>query len=372
MIDVVGHFGSRFSFATVAAEIARGLKAQGFLGRIINFDDCLFEAHADLEEHLSVNYSQFALFVVLPVEHMTQLTCMYKKVALYISPNSDTLGQQYVKHLQSFDHIFVPSMWCYDTLLKAGVSKECLEVLPLGCENVYFDLRESTVARLTERLSGAPKVFHLMTDGFLPGRKGTTDVIKAWNELKGRGIKTEATLTIHAPMGVADEVYYYACQSKLFEPEVTIQTGAHRGVTSTELAYMMADHDLVILPSRCEGFGMMILAALALGIPTITTNWTGQMDFLSEIAGWDGPSGHPHIAKSEGRWGTTDNMGTLEGETGLAPVIDYKVIADHLQLMLNPEMRNKMLNEPNILRSWSWESLRSKWSSSLIKWSEGI
>lgn len=379
MIDIVGHFGSRFSFATVAGEIARGLKAVSKLGRVVNFDDKLFEAHADLEEHLNVDFSSTALFVTLPAEHIVQFTQLYRKSALFISPNTDTLGKHYLSGIRSFDRVYVPSIWCRDTLAIADCKTQ---MIPIGCESIYLSLRESVRDKLKARLDRPVKVLHLMTDGFLPGRKGTVEVIRAWNELKNHKVlPSETTLTLHCPHGVADEVYYYAAHSKLYEPEVTIQAGANRGVPAVELAYLMSDHDLIILPSRCEGFGMMILAALTLGIPTITTNWTGQMDFVQHSKGWIGPSGHPFVVPNDppSRYGTALKMATVENEyglqeAGLAPMIEYQEVADFLHMALDPEKRREMLlqseREEELFEEYTWDALRPVWAQSLIEWSE--
>jgi len=45
-------------------------------------------------------------------------------------------------------------------------------------------------------------------------------------------------------------------------------------------AYRSAD--AFVLPSRGEGWGLPIIQAMAMGLPTIATNWSGQVDFMGE------------------------------------------------------------------------------------------
>lgn len=380
MIDIIGHFGSRFSMATIAAEIARGLKAGGRLGKVTNLDlKMADDAYNDLIPHFNdeSRTSPNVLLVTLPVEHISVLARLYKKAAVYISPNNDTLGSQYAENLPWYDRVYSPSKWCTDTIAGSGYDREKIVTIPIGCEDIYLSLRQSARQGIEDRLSDPPQVLHMMTDGFLPGRKSTIEVIKAWADCRKLGLTGEAKLTLHAPSGVADEVTQYAYYYEEFEPEVTVITGPPRGEPSENLAYFMRDFDLVILPSRCEGFGMMILAALMLGIPTITTNWTGQRDFLDRCKGWVGPSG---FDGTNGRYGAAPEMAEIRskwdlGEAGLAPVISSETVGEYMGKLLDPEERKKVIlageQDTEVLKEYVWSALRKRWINELIEWSEG-
>jgi len=54
------------------------------------------------------------------------------------------------------------------------------------------------------------------------------------------------------------------------------------GLSDGELRSLYEQADAVVVPSRAEGFGLVMADALALGIPLITTAYSGQMDFCSE------------------------------------------------------------------------------------------
>jgi glycosyltransferase involved in cell wall biosynthesis len=54
----------------------------------------------------------------------------------------------------------------------------------------------------------------------------------------------------------------------------------NRDITKQELSELYSKADLVVQPSRGEGFGLPILESLQRNIPTIATGWGGQTDFF--------------------------------------------------------------------------------------------
>ncbi len=57
-------------------------------------------------------------------------------------------------------------------------------------------------------------------------------------------------------------------------------------LSDQQLKSILLQSDLLVSPSRGEGFGLPIGEAMRLGKPVITTNWGGQVDFCSEDNCW--------------------------------------------------------------------------------------
>ena len=55
----------------------------------------------------------------------------------------------------------------------------------------------------------------------------------------------------------------------------------HTKLPAREVSSLFAAADAFVLPTRGEGWGLPILQAMATGLPTIATAWSGQMDFMS-------------------------------------------------------------------------------------------
>jgi glycosyltransferase involved in cell wall biosynthesis len=55
-----------------------------------------------------------------------------------------------------------------------------------------------------------------------------------------------------------------------------------REISDEELAHIYRESHCFLFPTRGEGFGLTLLEAMATGLPAITTNYSGHLDFCSE------------------------------------------------------------------------------------------
>lgn len=83
-----------------------------------------------------------------------------------------------------------------------------------------------------------------------------------------------------------------------------------RSLTSHELFELMRTSKLLVAPSRGEGFGLPLAEAMLLGLPVVTTNFSGQTDFCTDRTAWMvgctlAPSG-AHVAEGGSQWGDPD------------------------------------------------------------------
>ena len=129
-----------------------------------------------------------------------------------------------------------------------------IAVVPYGCP---------PVAPTVRRGDGAPR-FLFVGQGVQ--RKGLHHLAAVWPMVSARHPAAELTLV----MGVVD-------------PDLDL--GGLRGrsvitsrVSQTELDELMDSHDVLVLPSLVEGFGLVITEALAHGMHVVATDHTGLVD----------------------------------------------------------------------------------------------
>jgi glycosyltransferase involved in cell wall biosynthesis len=165
------------------------------------------------------------------------------------------------------DHVFTLSRFARDTYLEAGVPAEKLTVLGLGAD----------VARFTPRTEPRSGPCHFVFAGTASRVKGADVLLEAAALLRARGVVFRLT---HA--GGMDQ-----------DIESGRQLMARTGRLSTDaLASLFRTADCLVLPSRFDSFGIVVVEAMAAGLPVIVSDHVGAADLVDHgRTGWVVPSG---------------------------------------------------------------------------------
>lgn len=355
MIDLIGHFGSRLSYATIAEQLATELSARHELGLILNLDDQFIDSSWDRFVHRQRSAKVLVLSDPTP-RFVDGIIEVYgeKNVAVFACPNTDKLDEERRATCRRVGQVYTPSEWCADVIWRCEPDTR-LCVKPLGVGDV-FTARPFPPPRSTHDLW--PRLLHVSTDGFWPGRKGTAELIAAMKIVRGLGAKARLTLTLHvlSPLFVA--VHQELSDHGLLD-DVVVQTTHGRGTPDAELRALFERHDMLVAPSRSEGFGVMPLSALVCGMPVITTAASGQREYLREMKGWlQVPTGPEE---------------PLYGEDGLASTVHATQLAYAIASAVSLERDLTVKAKENWAKreSWSWATRRREWVDSLIEWTEG-
>jgi glycosyltransferase involved in cell wall biosynthesis len=187
--------------------------------------------------------------------------------------------------------IVAGSSFVQQSLVSQGISHEKIRVNPYGvnCDNF----------RISHRSKASPLRFIFV--GGVNGRKGVPLLLDAWRKLR----PSNAELWIVGPSAASRQsllpelrgVKYFGCVS-------------HKLV-----AELLQQCNVFVFPTYFEGLALVILEAMASGLPVITTTASGGQDVISADAGWliepgdqDGLSErlnycleHPQIVQEMGR-----------------------------------------------------------------------
>ncbi|MBC8009653.1 MAG: glycosyltransferase family 4 protein [Burkholderiales bacterium] len=160
------------------------------------------------------------------------------------------------------DVVFVASTYTRRTLTEAADFKGTVLVVPYGSP-VHLPVAP-------EPSSPAPAVKKLraLFVGSLGQRKGLSYLFAACRQLR-----SAVTLTV---IGRKPDEPCPALDRELAEVR-WIPTATHQGILAE-----MAAHDVFVFPSLFEGFGLVLLEALAMGLPVITTAHTAGPDLIHE------------------------------------------------------------------------------------------
>lgn len=157
------------------------------------------------------------------------------------------------------DAIIAASMFTKRTLIENGVNENKIFVNPYGIDSSLFKRKEKFH-------DAGPLKFIFV--GIVDARKGIPLLMNIIKKIS----PTEAEFSFVGPISSKVE----AMVQSYGLPNVHI-VGK---VPHAELASVFAQYDVFVFPSYFEGFGLVILEAMATGLPVITTTATGGPDCI--------------------------------------------------------------------------------------------
>ena len=146
---------------------------------------------------------------------------------------------------------------------------ERIEVTYLGYDTkLYNDVAPNpeVSATLLGRL-GIRKPF-ILHHGMVQLRKNLQRLIQAWDRVVERNESFDAQLVLAGPMGLGHKEVVKTRESSANRNQI-ILTGA---LPDAELAVLVKNASLCMIPSLYEGFCLPLLEAMACGVPTVASN----------------------------------------------------------------------------------------------------
>ena len=173
------------------------------------------------------------------------------------------------EELRAADHVIVASRFTRETLRLAGRINGRIDVIPYGAPEPD--------AQFTRRCNRRLRV---MFAGSLSQRKGISYFFKA---LEPFGHHVDTTVVGRAP-----------AMCRPLEQALHRATW-HPSLPQPQLWEQMRQHDVLILPSLFEGFGLVLLEAMARGMIVITTPNTAGPEIIEHgVNGYIVPIRSPH------------------------------------------------------------------------------
>ncbi|MFM5996679.1 MAG: glycosyltransferase family 4 protein [Dolichospermum sp.] len=161
------------------------------------------------------------------------------------------------REIELADHIFVASSFTKKSLLEIGIQEAKITVIPYGAPVDYFQPRPKK-----------DNCFRALFVGRVSPRKGVHYLLPAWQDLKLDNAELVLVGQNLFPTGWLEQ-YKNICRHVPSVPHLLLND-------------YYSSANVLVFPSLVEGFALVLLEAMACGIPIITTPNTAGPDIITD------------------------------------------------------------------------------------------
>lgn len=185
----------------------------------------------------------------------------------------DKIPQEWVDNLNKIDGAFTATKWGKKVYEDCGVKK--VTVVPHGVDSLKFSPFNSKLPQMV-----SSDAFKFLAVGKFEHRKGYDLLMKAFSEEFTEDDNVELFAHMDNPF-IRDFNVYEALVSLNLKTYKRIHP-LPAALPSNILSSLYASVDCFVSPTRGEGWGLPITEAMAAGLPTIATNWSGPTEYMTK------------------------------------------------------------------------------------------
>ena len=216
-----------------------------------------------------------------------------------------------IEWLRSANLIFVPSSWGKSVLIDHGIAEEQIEVVPEGVNPAKLHplIRSSYKSYQDD-------IYRVLVVSKFEERKGFPELLEGYAKAFGSDpaakllLKSDSLYMMSHP-GDAYQNNIAELQGLVEQAGIKNATYLNGVLSDDDLAHLYNACDVLLFPSRAEGWGLPLIEAIATGMPVATTFFSGHTEFLAPIKDKVGllehrmiPMGHEG---SQGDWACADS-----------------------------------------------------------------
>ena len=286
---IEGPFDSSYSLALVNREAARALTA---LGHHVVLHST--EGPGDFAANpafLAANPDLQEMHAREPLEPVATADVQARN--LYPPRVVDMTGCHSMLHQYAWEESALPPAWvrdfnahldgitCTSTHVKKVLQDNGVHV-PMTVVGNGVDHWERVVASSGLRFPG--KRFRFLHVSSCFPRKGADVMLAAYGDAFTAG--DDVSLVIKTFANPHNDIHAQITALRSANPRYPDIHVIEDDLSDSDLKALYQHSHVLVAPSRAEGFGLPLAEAMLSGIPVITTNWSGQLDFCNAENSW--------------------------------------------------------------------------------------
>lgn len=282
-INVIGHISGNLGLAVSARNIVGCLIKRGVQLRLLNIDPGMNRDNFDTTynelfvQSLDQLIFPINLFILPPTEYTIDFINFFKgkfNVA-YAYWELPHLPEKLKENLSRVDALVAPSSFTFETY---GREVNCVHIIKAKTPYLYDFNKVNSIRSGEDKF----KVFTSFEPHSDLLRKNPYLAIECFQKAYSESENVELTVKVNNAYIKNSEELHPVIQSLInhcsSDDRIVFD---FKSYSHDELMQYFQTFDLAISLHRAEGFGLMPLEMMALGVPVISTNWSGNMDYMN-------------------------------------------------------------------------------------------
>lgn len=216
---------------------------------------------------------------------------------------TDRIPDGWIPRLNYMDEIWVPTVFAKEIFIKEGIPPSKLVVVGEPVDTDFYKplYPYTTDIALFNKSERSWKIPRSLTN--IPLDRFIFLFVGKWEERKGIKILLRAyfreftasdkvalvmlTSSYHSTDDFHTEVKRFLVKDKLLSPSVEAPVYLIlSGIPQRDMPALYALADVLVIPSRGEGWGRPHVEAMSCGVPVVATHWGGPTEYLTEDNGF--------------------------------------------------------------------------------------
>ena len=207
--------------------------------------------------------------VMGPLAEMTETS--ERSRVVYTMAEASRIPRRFCRYLETVDQVWTPTAWGAELMVRNGIDRKQIRVVPLGVDSGLFTGRQRARGRR----------FRFLHVAKWEERKGCADLLRSFSQAFTASDPVELVMHCHNPADTGFDLRQAITEVTERRRSRPPRILASAPLSTHALVELYRSADAFVLPTRAEGWGLPVLEAMACALPCLVTDHGGLRTFCS-------------------------------------------------------------------------------------------